>query len=162
MKHSRYLIIILLALSVAPSFAIEVGDTAPPFVLTNIDRSYVFSKNIYGTGYVLLDFYATTCVNCNKELPLIEDIYLDHKDNGLQVLLMATDPEGSSIVKPFFEANPTPIPILLDRYQKSVESFGVEVLPTVFLINPEGKVVYKGTGFHPEVDDEIRAFLETE
>ena len=157
---SRSILFVLILLSFVPLFALDIGDDAPPFVLTNLDRGYVFSKNIYGKGWVLVDFYATTCVNCNKELPYIEELYLEKKESGLQVLLMATDPEGVSIVKPYFQASPTPVPVLLDRYQKSVESFGVEALPTVFLVNPEGKVVFMETGFHDDTIENIRAFLE--
>ncbi len=161
MKNSAKIISFLFILFLAlPLSALEVGDQAPPFVLTDLNRNYVFSRNIYGSGFVLVDFYATWCVNCNEELPYIEEIYQEKQDSGFQVFLMATDKEGAQIVKPYFEENPTPIPVLLDRYQKSVESFGVEELPTVFLIDPEGNIVYKATGFHLEIIDEIRAFLD--
>ena len=158
-RRIAYLVLFFLIINSFIS-AVEMGDDAPPFVLTDMNRQYVFSKNIYGDGWVLVDFYATTCVNCNNELPYIEDVYNEYKERGLTVFLLATDPEGSEVVKPFFEQRPTPLTILIDRYQKSVEKFGVEALPTIFLINPEGKIVYKETGFHEETISELKSFLE--
>ena len=133
-----------------PLSAVDKGDDAPAFVLTDIDRNYMFSKKIYGSGWLLIDFYATWCENCNEELPHVEELYADFADDGFQVLLMATDNEGLDVVKPFFAKRPTTLTILIDKYQKAVDAFGVEALPTMFLIDPEGKIVLKTVGYHEE------------
>jgi len=151
---------VLIFVSGTVLMALEVGDDAPPFVLTDLDRNYVFSKNLFGQGWILVDFYSTTCVACNEELPYIEDLYEKRKDSGFDVVVLATDSEGSAVVKPFFAQRPSPLTILLDRYQKAVENYGVEALPTVFLVNPEGKIAYTSTGFHEGLIEEIEAFLD--
>jgi len=142
-----------------PVFAVEVGDDAPAFVLTDIEKNYVFSKKLYGTGWILVDFYATWCENCNKELPYIEELYDEFGDRGFQVMLLATDDEGHSVVKPYFAANPTSLTVLVDKYKKAVEQFGVEALPSVFLVNPEGKVAFKSVGYHEEDIEALRMIL---
>ncbi|MDC7124054.1 MAG: TlpA disulfide reductase family protein [Spirochaetales bacterium] len=142
-----------------PLFAVDKGDVAPAFVLTDLNNNYIFSKNIYGKNWVLVDFYATWCVNCNKELPHIEDLYNDYKDMGLDVYLLAADKEGRDILLPHFSKSPTVLTVLVDKYQKAVEAFGVSELPAVFLVNKEGKIAYKMTGFNEDEMNSLRSFL---
>ena len=141
-------------------FSLEPGDQAPPFVLTDLNRNYVFSRNIYGKGWVLLDFYATWCDACNEELPFLEDLSNRRGGDDFHVVVMATDSDGSATVKPFFEQRSTTLLILLDRYQKTVDNFGVTELPTVFLIDPQGVIVYKSSGFHEGLIEEIEAKMK--
>ena len=158
----RIISIILLVLTIfaaVPAFAVEEGEDAPAFVLTDLDRNYVFSKKTYGTEWLLVDFYATWCENCNKELPHVEDLYAEFGDRGFSVLLMATDAEGLDVVVPFFTQKPTTVKILIDKYQKASNAFGVEALPTMFLIDLNGKVAMKAVGFHEEDLEKIRQIL---
>jgi peroxiredoxin len=155
----RAVVLLLVLANPLSLAALDVGDQAPPFVLTDMNRNYVFSKNIYGKGWVLVDFYATWCEACNEELPYLEDLFIRRGGDEFQVVVMATDSEGTGTVKPFFEARPTPLLVLLDRYQKSVESFGVTELPTVFLIDPQGFIAYRSSGYHQGLIEEIEALI---
>ena len=153
------LLVVILLISAAPVFAAEEGDDAPAFVLTDIDRNYVFSKKMYGTGWLLIDFYATWCENCNKELPHVEELYAEFGDAGFEVLLMATDSEGLDVVVPYFSAKPTTVKILIDKYQKASDAFGVEALPTMFLVDPDGRIAFKTVGYHEEDIEALRQIL---
>ncbi len=156
------IILIVLLMSMIFSvqvFAVEEGDDAPAFVLTDIGKNYVFSKKTYGTGWLLIDFYATWCENCNEELPHVEELYNEFADRDFDVFLMATDNEGLDVVVPFFADRPTPVQILIDKYQKASGAFGVEALPTMFLVNPDGKIAFKTVGYHEEDIDNIRQIL---
>ncbi|MDC7226391.1 MAG: TlpA disulfide reductase family protein [Spirochaetales bacterium] len=150
---------IFFAAAVAPVFAVEQGDDAPAFVLTDTERNYNFSKKMYGNEWILIDFYATWCENCNAELPYVEELYAEFKDIGFNVLLMATDSEGLDVVVPFFKQNPTTVKILIDKYQKASGAFGVEALPTMFLVDKNGKIAFKTVGFHEEDIESLRQIL---
>ena len=158
-RFGMFFLIIVLVLSALPLAAADLGEAAPPFVLTDLDRDYIFSKKVYGTGWILVDFYATWCENCNAELPHIEDIFLEYEDEGFQVFLLATDDEGHQKVRPHFLQNPTPITVLVDKYKKAVESFGVQALPSLFLIDPDGNIAFKSVGYHEEDIDRIKSIL---
>lgn len=160
MKQKLFLLVSVFFLTVISLPAMDVGDEAAAFVLPGMDKSYVYSKNIYnGENWVLLDFYATTCEICNEKLPLVEELYLKYQDKGLTCLLIATDSEGPGVLTPFFEARPTPLTILVDRYQVMAKKYGVDALPTIMLVNPEGTVVYRLDGKSDTMIQDLEEFL---
>ncbi len=154
------MIILMIFTASAHVFTVDSGEPAPSFVLTDMERNYVFSRKIYGKSWLLIDFYATWCVNCNKELPHVEELYNEFSGKGFDVFLMATDKEGIDVVAPFFSERPSPVSVLIDRYQKASKAFGVEALPTMFLVNPDGKIVFKTVGFHEDDIEKLRKILE--
>ncbi len=162
MKMNKATLIILLGMVMAasPLFALDVGDEAAAFVLPGLDKSYVYSKNIFnGENWVLLDFFATWCEPCKEKLPYIEELFMKYKDKGYVSYLVATDKEGTSVLKPFFQERPTIIPILVDRYSVMAEKYGVLNLPTLILVNPEGKIVYRLEGKSDTMVEDIEGFL---
>jgi thioredoxin-related protein len=77
-----------------------------------------------------------------------------------EIFVFAVDSEGRSVLDPYFEERPTSLPVLIDRYKVAAERYGVEKLPTVFLVNPEGTIVYKAEGYKPENIEAIKSFLD--
>ena len=140
-------------------FALEPGDKAPPFVNLDLSKHHVLSKQYLGKGWVILDFFATDCEGCKKEMPIVEQLYRDFSDQGLQVIVFATDPEGAEVVGPFFEDTPTPLTVLLDHYQVTVKKYGVEEIPSLFLIDPDGSIVYKEVGYREDLYEVISSIL---
>lgn len=78
----------VLLLGAAP--APKVGETAPPFELTLIDGSKVSSDELRGQ-VVVLNFWATWCGPCKRELPLLDAYYEAQKSHGLKVFAIATE-----------------------------------------------------------------------
>lgn len=68
----------------------KVGEVAPPFELTLIDGSRVSSDQLRGQ-VVVLNFWATWCGPCKKELPLLDAYYEVQKAHGLKVFAIATE-----------------------------------------------------------------------
>jgi peroxiredoxin len=160
MKKTSLIILLVMVITATGLSALDVGDEAASFVLPGLDKSYVYSKNIFnGENWVLLDFYATTCENCNEKLPVVEELYLKYQNTNFTCLLIATDAEGTTVVKPFFQSRPTPLTILVDRYQVMAGKYGVENIPTVFLVNPDGRIEYRLVGKSDTMVDEIEGFL---
>ena len=143
-------------------FAIEAGDSAPVFANRGLDNRFHYSKNYVGSSWLLVDFFATDCVPCKEELPELEQIYSEFSEKGLKALVFATDTAGMSIVKPFFEETPTTITVVIDNYKVTAERYGVKEIPTVFLVNPDGEVVFRGDGYSIENIEEMRAILGAE
>jgi len=92
-------------------------------------------------------------------LPIVEQLYRDFSDQGLEVIVFAADPEGTELVTPFFESRPTPLTVLLDHCQVTVKKYGVGEIPSPFLINPEGFIVHKEIGYREDLYELISSFL---
>ena len=90
-----------LALLVLPSLAAaaaEPGEDAPAFVNPDLQKRHVWSRDYLAKGWVIVDFFATDCEGCKKELPILERLVADHGERGLSVLVLATDPDGDAVV----------------------------------------------------------------
>jgi len=146
-KISCTLVILGLLLSAASGVALEPGDKAPPFVNLDLSKHHVLSKNYLGRGWVILDFFATDCEGCKKELPVVERLYRDFADSGLEAIVFATDRGGAEVVAPYFQDHPTNLTVLLDHYQVTVKKYGVEEIPSLFLVDPDGLIVHKEIGY---------------
>jgi hypothetical protein len=64
-----------------------------------------------------------------------------------------------SVVAPYFRQRPTPLTVLVDRYRVAVKKYGVSEIPALFLVNPEGLIVYKQVGYSEDLYDRIRTLL---
>jgi thiol-disulfide isomerase/thioredoxin len=146
----KLIFIVLLVSAIQIGFALEVGEEAPTFVNPKLDGVFVFSKNLIGNGWLLVDFFATDCVPCKEELPQLEIIQEQFAEDGLVGIVFATDAQGNSVVRPFFEERPTNMMVLIDRFKVAAQKYGVETIPSVFLVNPEGKIAFMQVGYAHE------------
>ncbi len=88
---------------------------------------------------VLVNFWATWCPPCRKEMPDLEALYNRFKDQGL-VILAISDEEAAK-VQPFIAERKITYPVMLDPGRKVNELFQVEGIPKSFVYNREGKLV---------------------
>ena len=88
---------------------------------------------------VVLNFWATWCPPCRKEMPDLETLYQQFKDQGLVIL--AISDEDSDKVKPFIKQQKVTYPILLDPGRKVNELFQIEGIPKTFVYDRTGKLV---------------------
>jgi peroxiredoxin len=108
------------------------------FTLTDLEGKPWSLQGLHGK-VVLVNFWATWCPPCRKEMPDLQKIYQEFKDQGL--LILAISDEDISKVKPFIEEHNTTYPILLDPGSKVHKLFVVEGIPKSFLYDREGKLV---------------------
>ena len=88
---------------------------------------------------VLVNFWATWCPPCRKEMPDLQALYDKFKDQGLLVLSISD--EESAKVAPFIAENKISYPVLLDPGRKVNEAFIVEGIPKSFVFDRDGKLV---------------------
>jgi len=88
---------------------------------------------------VLVNFWATWCPPCRKEMPDLDALYNKFKDQGLVVL--AISDEQAAKVAPFIGERKISYPVLLDPGRKVNELFQVEGIPKSFVFDREGKMV---------------------
>jgi peroxiredoxin len=108
------------------------------FTLTEINGKTWTLKDLRGK-VVLVNFWATWCPPCRKEMPDLEGLYKQFKDQGLVIL--AISDEDESKVTPFVAEQRVTYPILLDRGRKVNELFQIKRIPKTFVYDRSGKLV---------------------
>jgi len=88
---------------------------------------------------VVLNFWATWCPPCRKEMPDLETLYQQFKEQGLVILAISDEDAGK--VKPFIAQQKVTYPILLDPGRKLNELFQIEGIPKTFVYDRNGKLV---------------------
>jgi len=110
----------------------------PDFILKDLsDRTWTFAE-LRGK-VVLVNFWATWCPPCRKEMPDLETLFQRFSSKGLVVL--AISDEETAKVEPFIRERKLSFPVLLDPGRKANEMFVVEGIPKSFVYDREGKLV---------------------
>jgi len=107
------------------------------FTLRSIDGKTYSLDSLRGK-VVLLNFWATWCPPCRKEMPDMETLYRRFEQKGLVVL--AVSDENSETVAGFLAKQNYSFPVLLDPDRKVNEAFGVEGIPKSFIFDREGRL----------------------
>jgi peroxiredoxin len=133
---------------------------AAAFALQNVTGKTVSLTNFQGK-VVLLDFWATWCTGCKKEIPWFEAFQAAYDAKGFAVVGVSLDEDGWKVLKPFLEEHKIPYTMLLGDDPMS-KRYGIGNLPDTFLIDRHGRVaaIYKeGLVDKDNVEANIKALL---
>jgi peroxiredoxin len=108
------------------------------FTLTDLQGKTWTLSELRGK-VVLVNFWATWCPPCRKEMPDLEALYNRFKDQGLVILAISDEELGK--VQPFISERTITYPVMLDPGRKVNELFQVDGIPKSFVYNREGKLV---------------------
>jgi peroxiredoxin len=133
-----------------------IGTPAPSFALETFDGEQIALSSLRGKPTVI-NFWATWCPPCEKELPVLERAYTTHKD-GVNFLAISVE-ETAGIVRPFVEERDLTLPILLDVDGLVVDRYGVKALPTTLFVDADGVIINQHFG---ELDNSSLAEYLTE
>ena len=134
-----------------------IKQPAPDFVLLDADGNAVKLSDLRGK-VVWVNFWATWCVPCKKELPDIQRLYDEKRSAGLEVLAVNVQ-ESRDDARSFFEAHGLSLPLLIDGDGAVYEQYRLQGLPDSFFIDHEGNIAAVQYGFLTE--DKMRDRLAT-
>jgi cytochrome c biogenesis protein CcmG/thiol:disulfide interchange protein DsbE len=165
--RSRYVYILLVFLSLmiywywsnsGPGGSGRTGRSAPQFSLQNLDGRTVSLKD-YGSKVIVVDFWATWCGPCRMEIPQLNQLYLNNRTKGLEIIGISMDDE-TDVVKQFLLKTRVDYPVVMGNDGVANDFGGVEGLPTKFIIDRNGNVVRKLVGYQAsELEKTIRELL---
>ena len=136
---------------------------APDLTLTTLEGEEIALRNT--DGPVVLNFWATWCPPCRKEIPDLIEIQNEYGDRGLTLVGISRDQGGESVVTPFVEDMEINYPVVVEKDDQLEEALGtVYALPTTVLISPEGRVTHSVMGLF-DVDslrDQLEAWVSAD
>ncbi len=163
MKSGMYSVVLVTALMLTVSLcnAGELMDKVPNTEASNFTLMSAHGSDIslsdYEGKFVVLNFWATWCPPCVKEMPALNKLHNKLSGSSLEVVGVHVGP-ALATVKQFLKDKPVDFDILIDK-NMSLSSWQVSGLPTTFLISPSGKVIYKATGEREWGSDEMVKFI---
>ena len=130
---------------------------APDFTLTDLEENEIRLSDSRGRVVAML-FWTTWWPSCREELPSLDKFKREYEEKGVQVLLINMS-EKSPIVASFMKENDYSSRVLLDSEGQVAKKYDVFGIPVSYLIDKEGRVVYRLSGVVDWSSREIRSLV---
>ena len=148
-KRSRAVVVLTAAAILALVFGIvwmqsskyeplTVGKVAPDFDLPDLEDNYVRLSDFRGK-VVFLNFWATWCKPCREEMPSMEVLYRNFKQDGLVVLAVSIDRVTTKQeIPPFVKSLNLTFPVLIDSWGQTDKRYKLMGVPETYIIDQQG------------------------
>ncbi|MBI3581087.1 MAG: TlpA family protein disulfide reductase [Nitrospinae bacterium] len=130
------------------------NEPAPKLILHKLGGKKT-SLEDYRGKWVFLNFWATWCPPCLKEMPEMEEFYKKFKSKNLVMLAVSVDKDDPSKIASFIKDHGYTFEVFLDPDGESLDKFHTSKIPATFIINPKGEVVSQAAGPREWMDPEI-------
>ena len=125
---------------------IKKGDAAPAFELPGMGGGQYSLQQALARGPLLTAFFKVSCPTCQYMFPFVERLHQQFRANGIQVWAVSQDNARDS--RSFAKEFGTTFPILIDEYPyETSRQYGIQFVPTLFLVSPDGRVELVTDGF---------------
>ena len=145
-------LLILLVFTLTPGFG--QAKEAPDFSLRG--NSKIVRLSDYQGQVIYLDFWASWCKPCRQSFPFMNDIQKTYLSQGLKVIGINLDPERKDAQK-FLKSTPSDFILAYDPKGITSAKYQVKELPTSFLIDRAGQIIYVHKGFKDTYKTNIEA-----
>jgi len=145
----RKLLISLFLAASLPAVALEEGEMSvnvPLNLLEDKASGQTVGIDDFKGQLVYLDFWASWCGPCRQSLPILNEIREEFKGKGFEVVAVNVD-ENLKDALGFLDRYPVSYPILLDPKGEMPKAYDVKGMPTAYLLDSTGKIIYKHVGF---------------
>ncbi|MES2831980.1 MAG: TlpA disulfide reductase family protein [Pseudomonadota bacterium] len=153
-RRKRFVIlaaVIGLAIAALAYRSLNVKDQAPDVMFTSLAGERISMQSLRGK-VVMVNFWATSCVTCVKEMPQMVETYTKFKGRGLDFIAVAMSYDPPNYVINFTETRKLPFTVALDTQNTLAKSFGdVTLTPTTFVIDKKGRIIKRYVG-EPDFD----------
>ena len=149
----RFLLLFLIILGVQ-----AVQAQLPKISLKDINGKTVQTDTLSNGGKpFIIDFFATWCKPCNRELDAIHEVYADwQKETGVKIIAVSIDQaQNINKVKPLVDNHGWEYEVLLDPNGDLKRALGIQMIPYVLIVDGKGNIVYKHNGYMDGAEEEL-------
>ena len=153
MKKHIFLIVLMMVVVVTAN-----AQKLPSVVLKTIDGRSVQTDTLTNNGRpFIIDFFATWCKPCNRELNAIHEVYEDwQQETGVKIIAVSIDQaQNINKVKPLVDSYGWEYDVLLDPNGDLKRALGVQMIPYVLIVDGQGNIVYKHNGYTDGAENEL-------
>lgn len=161
--HKLQIICISLILSLGwagTAFAVTEGVSAPNFEIATLDGRKVDLQSYTDQGPLLLFFWTTWCHYCKGEMHAIQDLKEEYSPHGLQIL--GINPgwrDSERRAKAFRRRQGLDLSLAFDQSMRLGSKYMLQGVPTLFLVDNQGTVIYRGHGISSDLRTTLDRFL---
>ena len=140
------------------AFAGMAQSKLPAVTLKSMDGKTVSTDTLSNNGKpIIIDFFATWCKPCNRELTAISEVYEDwQEETGVKLIAVSIDQaQNINKVKPLVDNHGWPYEVLLDPNSDFKRALGIQMLPYVLIVDGDGNIVYKHNGYTEGAEEEL-------
>lgn len=146
----KLLMTALLAFTIILSVEVAYAEKPIDFTLNDLNGKAVTLSELKGKK-VLINFFATWCPSCRVELKHINKLIAAYPQEKYIILCVSVD-DSLPKLKSFMEKNQYNMNVLFDADQNIAAAYGVTGIPSLFLVNEEGDLVWNQAGALEEAD----------
>ncbi|MDH3327073.1 MAG: TlpA family protein disulfide reductase [Gammaproteobacteria bacterium] len=156
MKNTYIALIILFALLTSSQSLYAAAGS--DFSLKTTSGKTVKLSKLKGK-VVYVDFWASWCAPCRKSFPWMNNMHARYKAKGLKIIAISLDSDRK-VTKKFLRDNPALFTVAYDSDGKVADKYGVQVMPTSYLIGRNGELLATHKGFRKKHADAIEAEIK--
>tara|TARA_B100000953_G_C17987388_1_gene411000 strand:- start:672 stop:1229 length:558 start_codon:yes stop_codon:yes gene_type:complete len=141
----RFIIVSLFLLSIS-----SAQDRVPNLRLKMLNGKYAKLYDFLKDGPMIIDFWATWCEPCKKQMRYLDLFHNHFKKLGFKVLTVNTDtPKSMSKVKPYVRTKGFEFNVAVDPNSQIKKKLKIQQMPTTIIVDQDGTVVYRHKGYVP-------------
>lgn len=150
--HQRHLmlkiaaLLLIVAVAAGSYLALSANKAAPEVTFVDLQGTKIPLTSLRGK-VVMVNFWATSCATCVKEMPQMVETYQRYNARGLDFVAVAMSDDPPNYVLNYVETRKLPFKVALDPQSTLAKAFGdVRMTPTTFVIDKQGNIIKRYVG----------------